>query len=195
MPNNEVMEKVELNIIALADSLSKPGNFALILEEQNGFRRLPIIIGPFEAQAIAIFLEQIATPRPMTHDLFKHTLEHLDTGIQEIIIHELKAEVFHAQLIVTQKDKGTLKVDARTSDAIALALRFDSPIFTTEAIMQEASFVLESPSQSFSNKRGQLTDYSIEELEKILKQVVAKEDYASATKIRDAIQEKRKLTE
>lgn len=187
------MEKIELNIIALSDSLSKPGNFALILEEQNGFRRLPIIIGAFEAQAIAVFLEQIATNRPMTHDLFKHTLTTLGTKITEVIINELHGDVFHARINGIQKDGSSLSVDARTSDAIALALRFDCPIFTTEAIMQEASFILESPSKSFSNKRGRLIDYSIEELEKLLNQVVAKEDYVSATKIRDAIEQKKNL--
>lgn len=187
------MEKIELNIIALSDSLSKPGNFALILEENDSFRRLPIVIGPFEAQSIAVFLERIKTPRPMTHDLVKNILDVLGTKLQEIIINDLKEDIFHAQLIGIQKDGTTLKIDARTSDAIALALRFDCPIFTTEAIMQKASFVLDSPSKSFSNKRGQLTDYSIEELEKLLQQVVAKEDYGSATKIRDAIQEKKKL--
>ncbi|HKK74032.1 MAG TPA: bifunctional nuclease family protein [Saprospiraceae bacterium] len=185
------MKKVELNIIALSDSLSKPGNFALILEEQNGFRRLPIIIGPFEAQSIAVFLEKVPIERPMTHDLFKTTLDTLGAKLKQVLIHELKEDIFYARLIGTQKDGSSLEVDTRTSDAIAIALRFDCSIFTTEKIMQEASFILDSPSKSFSSKRGRLIDYSIEELEKLLKQVVAKEDYISATKIRDAIQEKK----
>ena len=174
------MKKVELNIIALANSESSKGNFSLILEEQKGFRRLPITIGPFEAQAIAIYLEKMQPNRPLTHDLFKSTLE----------ASEVEDGIFHAKLIGKKQDGSPIEVDARSSDAIAMAVRFSCPIFTTEDIMQSAGVVLESPSKAFTNKRGSLSDYSMEELEQLLKQVLAKEDYESATKIRDAIDKK-----
>ena len=185
------MKKIELNIIALANSESSEGNFALILEEQKGFRRLPIIIGAFEAQAIAVSLEKMQPNRPLTHDLFKTTLELSGIVITEVIIAELNGSVFHATLIGKKADGTPLEVDARSSDAIAIAVRFGCPIFTTEAIMDKAGVVLESPSKSFTNKRGSLVEYSLEELEQLLKQVLEKEDYESASKIRDAIKNKK----
>ena len=184
------MKKVELNIIALANSESSQGNYALILEELKGFRRLPIIIGGFEAQAIAISLEKMQPNRPLTHDLFKNTLEISGISISEVIISELVGGAFHALLIGKKADGSPLQVDARSSDAIAIAVRFGCPIFTTEAIMAEAGIILDSPSKAFTNKRGSLSEYSLEELEQMLAQVLAKEDYESASKIRDAIKRK-----
>ena len=184
------MNKIELNIIALANSESSKGNFVIILEENSGFRRLPIIIGTLEAQAIAIFLEKMQPNRPLTHDLFKSTLDLLDVSIKEVLIHKLEDGVFYANLVGKKADGSTLEIDARSSDAIALAVRFACPIYTTEAILNEAGIILDSPSQSFSNKRGSLSEYSLEELNKLLTQVLAKEDYESASKIRDAIRKK-----
>ncbi len=184
------MKKVELNIIALANSESSKGNFSLILEEQKGFRRLPITIGPFEAQAIAIYLEKMQPNRPLTHDLFKNTLEESNVKVTEVIIAKLLDGVFHAKLIGKKQDGTAFEVDARSSDAIAMAVRFSCPIYTTEEIMQSAGVVLDSPSKAFTNKRGSLSEYSLEELEQLLKQVLAKEDYESASKIRDAIEKK-----
>ncbi len=186
------MKKVELNIIALANSESQKGNYSLILEEDKGFRRLPIIIGAFEAQAIAVALEKMQPNRPMTHDLFKTTLDDSGVKIKEVIISDLVGGTFHAKLIGKKADGSSLEVDARSSDAIAMAVRFGCPIYTTEEIMDVAGIVLDSPSKAFTNKRGQLSEYSIEELERLLKQVLAKEDYESASKIRDAIAQKNK---
>ncbi len=185
------MKKVELNIIALANSESSKGNYALILEEQKGFRRLPIIIGGFEAQAIAVSLEKMQPSRPLTHDLFKNTLDLSGVTISEVIISNLKGGIFYATLNGKKADGSSLEVDARSSDAIALAVRFGCPIFTTEAIMEEAGVVLDSPSKAFTNKRGKLSDYSLEELEQLLIQVLAKEDFESASKIRDAMKNKK----
>jgi len=184
------MKKIELNIIALANSESQKGNFALILEEQDGFRRLPIVIGPFEAQAIAISLERMKPRRPMTHDLFKSTLDATGTKITEVVITEVIEGVFHAAIIGEKPDGTPLNLDARSSDAIAMAVRVGCPIFTTEDVMREAGVVLESPSKAFTNKRGSLPEYTMEELEQLLEQVLAKEDYESAAKIRDAIEKK-----
>ena len=184
------MKKIELNIIALSNSESQPGNYALVLEEQDGFRRLPLIIGTFEAQAIAISLERLQTNRPMTHDLFKNTLEALSFSLKEVIISDLDDGIFHAKLIGHDKENTIHEIDARSSDAIALAVRFGCPIYTTEKIMNAAGLVLDSPSKSFSTKRGSLAEYSKGELEQLLKQVLDKEDYESAAKIRDAIEKK-----
>ena len=185
------MKKLELNIIALANSESSKGNYSLILEESKGFRRLPIVIGAFEAQAIAISLERMQPNRPLTHDLFKNTLELSGIVLTEIIISELKGGVFYAKLMGKKADGTPLEVDARSSDAIAMAVRFGCPIYTTEKIMQQAGVVLESPSKAFTNKRGKLEDYSLDELEQLLRQVIAKEDYESASKIRNAILKKK----
>lgn len=185
------IKKIELNIIALANSSSSKGNYALILEEQKGFRRLTIIIGAFEAQSIAISLERMQPKRPLTHDLFKNTLDEAGVIIKEVVINALIDDAFHALLIGTKADGSPLQIDARSSDALALAVRFGCPIYTTEAIMQEVGLTLDSPSKAFTGKRGTLSDYSEEELEQLLKQVLAKEDYESATKIRDAIRKKR----
>lgn len=184
------MSKVELNIIALASSETQQGNYALILEELHGFRRLPIIIGPFEAQAIAVSLEKMQPKRPLTHDLFKNTLDAAGIVLTEVIISDLVEGTFHATLIGKKADGSPLMIDARSSDAIAMAVRFGCPIFTTETIMGSAGVVLDNPSKAFTNKRGQLSDYSLEELERLLAQVLAKEDYESASKIRDAIARK-----
>ncbi|MEO1628942.1 MAG: bifunctional nuclease family protein, partial [Bacteroidota bacterium] len=129
--------------------------------------------------------------RPLTHDLFKNTLEASGIQISEVLISHLVDGTFHATLIGTKADGSPLEVDARSSDAIALAVRFGCPIFTTEAIMEKAGVVLDSPSKAFTNKRGSLSEYSLEELEQLLSQLLAKEDYESASKIRDAIREKK----
>ncbi len=184
------MKKIELNIIAIANSESSKGNYVLILEEQKGFRRLPIIIGGFEAQAIAVSLEKMQPNRPLTHDLFKDTLDLSGIAITEVGITQLVDGVFHATLFGKKSDGSLLEVDARSSDAIAMAIRFGCPIFTTQEVMMEAGVVLESPSKAFTNKRGSLDEYSLKELEQLLAQVLAKEDYESASKIRDVIKNK-----
>lgn len=185
------MKKIELNIIALANSESSQGNYVLILEEQKGSRRLPIIIGAFEAQAIAVALEEIQSNRPTTHDLFKNTLDLSGITISEVMISDLVEGTFYATLIGKKADGSPLAVDARSSDAIALAVRFGCPIFTTTTIMEKAGIVLDSPNKIFTNKGGKLSDYSLEELEQLLAQVLAKEDYESASKIRDAMKDKK----
>lgn len=184
------MNKVELNIIALANAESSKGDFVLVLEEENGFRRLPIIIGAFEAQAIAVQLEKIHSDRPSTHDLYKNTVEALAASITEVIIHNLIEGTFYAMLNGEKADGAALEIHARPSDAVALAIRFGCPIFTTEQIMQQASIAAENPSKTFMNKGDDFSVYSLVELRKLLEQVLAKEDYESASRIRDAIKDK-----
>ena len=181
------MKKVELNIIALANSESSKGNFVLVLEEHNGLRRIPITVGSYEAQAIAVPLEKMQPTRPLTHDLLKNTIDSCNIRIEEILIGIMDNGIFNAVIVGKKPDKSNLEIDARASDAIALAVRIGCPIYTTEAVLKATGIVMDQPSKAFLNKRGQLEDYSRQELEKLLRQVLAKEDYESASKIRDAL--------
>ena len=135
------MEKLKLEILGLSSSQSQTGSFALVLGEVKGSRRLPIIIGMFEAQAIAIEIEKIIPNRPMTHDLFKSFASSFDYSVDEIVISDLKEGVFFAK-IVCNNGTNKVEVDARPSDAIAIGLRFNAPIFTYESILSEAGIVL-----------------------------------------------------
>lgn len=184
------MDRVELNIIALSTSESSESNFVVVLEETTGYRRLPIIIGLHEAQCIAIALEKMKTPRPMTHDIFLNSIEVLGGKVVEVEITDFADEMFHAAISIKGANGEVSKVDSRSSDAIAMAIRAEAMIYTNESVMEKASIVLDSPSKSFSNKRGSLTEYTMDELNQILKQVLAKEDFESAAKIRDAIKNK-----
>ncbi|MCB9296677.1 MAG: bifunctional nuclease family protein [Lewinellaceae bacterium] len=184
------MEKIALNVLGQARSESAPDHFALILEEQKGGRRLPVIIGPFEAQAIAIAMEGVDTGRPMTHDLLKHTIEALHATLLEVVIDSIRNGVFHAKL-VCRKDIGeVVEVDARTSDAIALAVRFKCPIFTFSEVMAEASIEAEPTPAEIPRTKGALQDYSTPQLEELLQKALEREDYESAAKIRDVIKSK-----
>lgn len=183
-------KKIELHIIALAQSESSQGNYVIILEEEKGFRRLPITIGAFEAQAIAVALEKIETQRPLTHDLFKDTLTKAGIRIQSVYIQDLTGGVFHATLIGKKADGSKLEVDARSSDAIAMAVRFSCSIYTTEAVMEEAGIPIENKDTAITQYLDRMADYSLEELERLLTQVIAQEDYEQASKIRDAIAER-----
>ncbi len=185
------MPEVELTLIAISASESQKGNFVLVFEENESFRRLPIIIGDYEAQAIAIALERMSPDRPMTHDLFYNAISQLDAKLVKVIIHKVENGVFFSHLILAAPS-GELVIDSRTSDAVALAVRFRCPIYTTEEVMSKVSIVLDDPSDAFTNKRGRLEDYSIEELERILEKLLQKEDYRSAVRVRNAIKLKRK---
>ena len=137
------MKKQELNIIALANSESQPNSFVVILKEESGTRRLPVVIGGFEAQAIAIAIENIQPNRPLTHDLFKNTLVSIGVDLKEIVISDLKNNIFYATLIMEQADGTVVELDSRTSDAIALAIRFGCPIFAYEQILDKAGIELD----------------------------------------------------
>ena len=184
------MEKRELNIIALSESVSSKGNFVLVLEENKGFRRIPIIIGAFEAQAIAIALENMKTDRPLTHDLILNLMKEANHDLREVIISDYKDEIFFAQLVL-KTPEGQINVDARSSDAMALAVRKPCPIFTYEGILKRTGLVLDNPGKSFGEKRRSLEKYSLNELEILLKRVIKKEDYESARKIQEIIRRKK----
>ena len=194
------MNKIELNIVALSHSVTQAHNYAVVLGEQNGSRRLPIVIGSFEAQAIAVAMERMTPNRPLTHDLFKNTLETFDIDIQEIIISDLLDGIFYAKLICFH-DGETIEIDSRTSDALALAVRFNCPVFTYEFILEAAGVVIEETEESdvaianpVSGEEDNLSNYSIDSLKKMLDEVLAEENYEKAASIRDEIN-KRKRSE
>lgn len=200
------MEKLKLEILGLSSSQSQSGSFALVLGEAEGSRRLPIIIGMFEAQAIAIEIEKIIPNRPMTHDLFKSFAQSFDYKVQEIIISDLKEGVFFAKIVCSNGSK-IIEIDARPSDAIAIGLRFDSPIYTYESILAEAGIVLtdetdddigelkseikakEKPKAEAASTGGKddLKNLSVDKLNEMLNKAIEKEDYEKAAKIRDEL--------
>jgi len=191
------MKKIELEIVALSHSLAQTQNYAIVLGEQEGARRLPIVIGEFEAQAIAVAMEGMAPSRPMTHDLFKNTLTDFSIEVKEVVINNLVDGIFYASLVCLLNGKET-EVDSRTSDALAIAVRFGCPIFTFEFILEQAGIILEEETerevQRAKNKRSEkqnkpktLEENTEEELEKLLEQALEAEDYEKAAKIRDEI--------
>ena len=140
------MKKIELDIVALSHSVTQSHNYAVVLGEQDGSRRLPIVIGGFEAQAIAVAMERMTPNRPLTHDLFKNTLETFDVELKEVIINNLLDGIFYARLICV-KEGELVEIDSRTSDALAMAVRFNCPIFTYEFILDAAGVILEEPEE------------------------------------------------
>ena len=138
------MKKIELDIVALSHSVTQSHNYAVVLGEQNGSRRLPIVIGGFEAQAIAVAMERMTPNRPLTHDLFKNALETFNVDVKEVIINNLLDGIFYARLVCL-KSGDLIEIDSRTSDAIAMAVRFECPIYTHEFIMETAGVVLDEP--------------------------------------------------
>ena len=195
------MDKIKLEILGLSSSQSQSGSFALVLGEERGNRRLPIIIGMFEAQAIAIEIEKIVPNRPMTHDLFKSFAQSFKFSILEIVISDLREGVFYAKIMCTDGVK-MLEVDARPSDAIAIGLRFGVPIYTFEPILSEAGIVLtepeedeplvskeDEPKKAATKKTSpeQLKDISSDQLKTMLDEALEKEDYERAAKIRDEL--------
>ncbi|MEH6407028.1 MAG: bifunctional nuclease family protein [Leeuwenhoekiella sp.] len=199
------MSLVRLNIKGISYSQTQNGAYALILSEVDGDRKLPIVIGAFEAQSIAIALEkEIRPPRPLTHDLFKNFADRFDVVIKQVIIHKLVDGVFYSS-IICERDKIEEIIDARTSDAISLALRFGAPIFTYKNILDKAGIYLkgnggqesEGPAsilvddlvfeEEEDRDRADFKKLSLQELDKLLDQAVAREDYEAAAKIRDEI--------
>jgi len=194
------MKKLELDIVALSHSVTQSHNYAVVLGEVNGSRRLPIVIGGFEAQAIAVAMEQMAPNRPLTHDLFKNTLEIFSVDLKEVVINNLLDGVFYAKLVCS-KEGEEYEIDSRTSDAIAMAVRFDCPIYTFDFIMEAAGVELEESAKgdepilkkkSTAVKKGQYGQMSASALKKLLKDVIAEEDYEKAAKIRDELNKRGK---
>jgi uncharacterized protein len=185
------MKKVELQLIALNTSESSPGNYVVILESVEEKKKMAIIIGAFEAQSIAIFMERMQLPRPLTHDTLTNTIKSLNATLKEVIIHNIIDEMFHAWMVLNTADKTEIKIDTRASDALAQAVRFDCPIFVYDFVLAEAE--IKETTERKSLLRGSLAEYSLEELESLLNDLLKKEDYESASRVRDML-EKRKET-
>lgn len=206
------MDKIKLDILGLSSSQSQSGSFALVLGEENGNRRLPIIIGMFEAQAIAIEIEKVVPNRPMTHDLFKSFAGAFNYSVEEIIISDLKEGVFFSKIICSDGIR-QVEIDARPSDAIAIGIRFDVPIYTYETILSEAGIVLnefnedddgeddedeeaegDEVESSYVKKESMasasedsIKNYSTDQLKSMLDDAIQKEDYEKAARIRDEL--------
>lgn len=187
------MERIQVDILGLSTSPSAGGAYALILKEVNGLRRLPIIIGAFEAQSIALEIEGIKPPRPLTHDLIKSIIDTLGVALTDVFINELRDGTFYARLNVDSQE-----IDSRPSDAIALAVRYGVPIFVSDKVMEEASFVPEAeegekaaatggPEKETAEPAQKPKLSKLEQLEHQLKEAIAKEDYELAAKLRDEI--------
>jgi len=186
------VEKIQVDILGLSTSPASGGAYALILKEINGNRRLPIIIGAFEAQSIALEMEGIKPPRPLTHDLMKNIIDSLGVAVAEVIISELRDGTFYAKLSL-EATSVNQEVDSRPSDAIALAVRFGVPIFVSDKVMDEASFLPESE-EAVAGKSSPESEKAIspklsklEILRNQLKEAVEREEYERASKLRDEI--------
>ncbi len=195
------MKKIKLDIVALSHSVTQSHNYAVVLGEEEGDRQLPIVIGGFEAQAIAVAMESMVPNRPLTHDLCKNTLKTFNVQLKEVIINNLLDGIFYARLVCLRNGE-IIEIDSRTSDALAMAVRFECPIFTYDFILDTAGVVLEevdgkgpakAPKERSQKSRKEpvLSSYSIDDLHKMLEDVLVDEDYEKAASIRDEIKRRK----
>ncbi len=196
------MKKIELEIVALSHSITQTHSYAVVLGEVNGLRRLPIVIGGFEAQAIAVALERMSPSRPLTHDLMKNFMLAFNIDLQEIVINDLQEGIFYSKLVCST-DNDTVEIDSRTSDALALAVRFGCPIFTFENILDQAGVLMEdeekkqkeemvtTETESAAENKDDLRSMSLENLNTLLTEVLDQEDYMRAIAIRDEIKRRK----
>jgi len=182
---------VKLRVMGLTFSQTQTGSYALVLAEESGKMRIPIMIGAFEAQAIALHLEELKPPRPLTHDLFLSFSRACGVELREVMISKLEEGIFYSELVFVHDDE-TFRLDSRTSDAVALALRFKCPIYTTAEILDKAGIILEEkaeeekdPEEEYSADDYSIQDKPMEELREMLAQAIANEDYETASQIRD----------
>jgi len=200
------MQKIKLNVLGISYSQTQSGAYALVLSEAGGERRIPIIIGGFEAQSIAIQLEGLTPPRPLTHDLFVNFANNFNVKLLEVLIYKLDEGVFYSKLLCSD-GKVTHEIDARTSDAVSLALRFKSAVYTTEEILDRAGIVLDSEASASETpfddddddemmieegKKSSLADISLSDLNNMLDEAIKEENYEFATKVRDEIERRKK---
>ncbi len=196
----EGMKKIELEIVALSHSITQTHSYAVVLGEINGLRRLPIVIGGFEAQAIAVALERMSPSRPLTHDLMKNFMMAFNVDLHEIVINDLQEGIFYSKLICSSPND-TVEIDSRTSDALALAVRFGCPIYTYDNILDQAGVLMEddgkktkenTPITTESGGSDNLKALSLDELNTLLAEVLEQEDYIKAIAIRDEIKSRGK---
>jgi bifunctional DNase/RNase len=187
---------IRLKVIGISYSQTQSGAYALILAEENGERRIPIIIGGFEAQAIVIKLENLVPPRPLTHDLFKSFAEACGVTVEQVLINKLREGIFYSEIVCTDGDR-RFQIDSRTSDAVALALRFECPIFIEPQILNEAGIVMSTTTEEEQKQQGETQqqktqatpseygEYTSDELKDMLSDAISREDYEQAAAIRD----------
>lgn len=195
-----VMDKIKLEIVGMSYSQSQSGAYALVLGVPGESRRLPIIIGGFEAQAIAIELEKMKPTRPLTHDLFKNFADHFGIVITEVIINKFEEGIFFSKLLCSTAD-GETEIDSRTSDAVALAIRFKCPIYVYSNVLEEAGIVMGDIDDNedikeddvFGGEKMSFEDYLSEELEDMLKKAISDENFEEASKLRDEINRRKNL--
>lgn len=189
------MKKIELEIVALSHSITQTHSYAVVLGEINGLRRLPIVIGGFEAQAIAVALERMNPSRPLTHDLMKNFFLAFNIDLLEIIINDFQEGIFYAKLVCSSSND-TLEIDSRTSDALAMAVRFGCPIYTYENILEQAGVQMEGEAgktttakvtESSTSDKDNLKNMSLKDLQSLLEEVLENEDYIKAIAIRDEL--------
>lgn len=196
------MKKIELEIVALSHSITQTHSYAVVLGEINGLRRLPIVIGGFEAQAIAVALERMNPSRPLTHDLMKNFMLAFNVDLHEVVINDLQEGIFYSKLVCSSEND-TVEIDSRTSDALALAVRFGCPIFTYENILESAGILMENDEKkkasgstpqpvTTDSSREDLKSLSLPELNTLLNEVLEQEDYIKAIAIRDEINNRKK---
>ncbi len=193
------MNKVELQIVALSHSMTQSQNYAVVLGEKEGVRRLPIVIGGFEAQAIAVAMEKLSPNRPLTHDLLKNAFDAFGIDLREIVISNLVDGIFYSKL-VCDRDGEIIEIDSRTSDAIALAVRYECPIYTYEFILEAAGVILEEPDAADrpkkkepKKKKEDLSTLSLDDLQSMLDEALGNEDYEKAAKIRDELNHRKQV--
>jgi bifunctional DNase/RNase len=187
---------IRLKVIGISYSQTQSGAYALILAEENGERRIPIIIGGFEAQAIVIKLENLEPPRPLTHDLFRSFAEACGVTVEQVLINRLREGIFYSEIVCTDGDR-RFSIDSRTSDAVALALRFECPIFIEPQILNEAGIVMSTTTEEEQKKEteplkekkhpatNEYSEYSAQELQDMLSDAITRQDYEQAAAIRD----------
>jgi len=208
------VKKIELDIIALSHSITQSHSYAVVLGEKGGRRRLPIVIGGFEAQAIAIAMENMTPSRPLTHDLLKNISDTFNIVVKQVIINNLVDGIFYAKLVCSKNGGDEVEIDSRTSDAIAMAVRFHCPIYTYEFILDSAGIILEESGKEGEIRKSKekrsgtrikegieedvtlsgeedLSKYSLKELNKLLQKVLEKEEYLKAIKLRDEIKRRK----
>ena len=200
------MKKIELEIVALSHSITQTHSYAVVLGEVNGLRRLPIVIGGFEAQAIAVALEKMQPSRPLTHDLMKNFMSAFNIDLHEIIISDLQEGIFYSKLVCSSEND-TIEIDSRTSDALALAVRFGCPVYTYEHILESAGIMMEDTGSTKKRRSGaeeesstvsstggkdDLKSMSLEDLNTLLNEVLEQEDYIRAIAIRDEINSRKR---
>lgn len=196
------MKKIELEIVALSHSITQTHSYAVVLGEVNGLRRLPIVIGGFEAQAIAVALERMNPSRPLTHDLMKNFMIAFNVELHEIVINDLQEGIFYSKLVCSSAND-TVEIDSRTSDALALAVRFGCPIYTYDNILDQAGVLMEDDNRKSENVapasvtsetggKDNLKSLTLDELNSLLTEVLEQEDYIKAIAIRDEIKSRGK---